>query len=145
MQSQGFPDKDDRCARAHRRRSTEDLQGYPKELRRPAESRSIVCMIDRVCLHVPFNLCELLVSPYNLFHPNNTLQPEQFAYVRYTRIFNLGFAGLLRREKMGPGACNRRLNNLFLTQQPGTDKLSMPPTARILALQKVHPHMTLSR
>ena len=46
------------------------------------ECRSVVCMIDRVCCVVYRCNYELLISPYNLFHPTtNTLLPEQFAQV----------------------------------------------------------------
>ena len=48
--------------------------GAPKDF---TESRSIVCMIDRVCCVMYRCNYELLISPYNLFHPTtkNTLQP----------------------------------------------------------------------
>ena len=36
------------------------------------ESRSIVCMIDRVCFVMYRCNYELLISPYNLFHPKQT-------------------------------------------------------------------------
>ena len=40
------------------------------------EYRSVVCMIDRVCFVMYRCNYELLISPYNLFHPTiNTLQP----------------------------------------------------------------------
>ena len=40
------------------------------------ERRSVVCMIDRVCFVMYRCNYELLISPYNLFHPTiNTLQP----------------------------------------------------------------------
>ena len=39
---------------------------------RIAESRRIVCMIDRVCYVVYRCNYELLISPYNLFHPKQT-------------------------------------------------------------------------
>ena len=53
---------------------------YRKDLGAPedfTESRSIVCMIDRVCCVMYRCNYELLISPYNLFHPTttNTLQP----------------------------------------------------------------------
>ena len=42
------------------------------------ECRSVVCMIDRVCCVMYRCNYELLISPYNLFHPpTNTLQPER--------------------------------------------------------------------
>ena len=48
--------------------------GAPKDF---TESRNIVCMIDRVCCVMYRCNYELLISPYNLFHPTttNTLQP----------------------------------------------------------------------
>ena len=45
---------------------------YRKDLGAPedfTESRSIVCMIDRVCCVMYRCNYELLISPYNLFHP----------------------------------------------------------------------------
>ena len=53
---------------------------YRKDLGAPedfTESRNIVCMIDRVCCVMYRCNYELLISPYNLFHPTttNTLQP----------------------------------------------------------------------
>ena len=45
---------------------------YRKDLRAPedfTESRNIVCMIDRVCCVMYRCNYELLISPYNLFHP----------------------------------------------------------------------------
>ena len=36
------------------------------------ERRSVVCMIDRVCFVMYRCNYELLISPYNLFHPNQT-------------------------------------------------------------------------
>ena len=48
---------------------------YRKDLGAPedfTESRNIVCMIDRVCCVMYRCNYELLISPYNLFHPNQT-------------------------------------------------------------------------
>ena len=61
------------CAHTHRPRSTGRISEHRRTF---TESRRIVCMIDRVCFVMYRCNYELLISPYNLFHPTtNTLQP----------------------------------------------------------------------
>ena len=52
------------------------MRGSGHDLEDFRECRSVVCMIDRVCFVMYRCNYELLISPYNLFHPTiNTLQP----------------------------------------------------------------------
>ena len=72
-QSQISPDTI-KCARAHR--CTRRLLPATTS-RTSGNDRSVVCMIDRVCFVMYRCKYELLISPYNLFHPTiNTLHPS---------------------------------------------------------------------